>query len=217
MIAGVIFDLDGVLLDSEPVWEDVRHGLVTEAGGTWTGDAQRRLMGMNTREWAEFLSRELGTGFDPETTAAIVIDRMRERYKASLPMLPGAKDAVRLIGERWPLALASSSPRALIEAVLDFSGLSAFFRAVVSSDDVQHGKPAPDVYLRACDALGVTAAACVAIEDSTNGLRAALAANMRVIAIPQPSNPADPDVVARADLVLGSVSALTADVVDRLG
>jgi HAD superfamily hydrolase (TIGR01509 family) len=217
VIAGVIFDLDGVLLDSEPVWEDVRRGLVTEAGGTWTPEAQRRLMGMNTREWAKFLSRDLGSGFDPETTAAVVIDRMRARYKSFLPLLPGAQDGVRLLGQRWPLAVASSSPLELINAVLDFSGLSAFFSAVVSSDDVERGKPAPDVYLRACDTLGAPAAASVAIEDSTNGLRAALAAGMHVIAIPQPSNPADPDVVARADLVLDSVSELTADLVERLG
>jgi HAD superfamily hydrolase (TIGR01509 family) len=217
VIAGVIFDLDGVLLDSEPVWEDVRHGLVTEAGGTWTADAQRRLMGMNTREWAEYLSRELGSGFDPAATAAVVIDRMRERYKASLPLLPGAQDAVRRIGERWPLALASSSPRELIDAVLDFSGLSESFRVVVSSDEVERGKPAPDVYLRACDALGVPAPASVGIEDSTNGIRAALAAGLHVIAIPQPTNPADPDVVARADVVLGGVSELTTDIVERIG
>lgn len=217
MIAGVIFDLDGVLLDSEPVWEDVRHGLVIEAGGTWTPDAQRRLMGMNTREWAEFLSRDLGSGLDPGRTAAVVIDRMRERYKAFLPMLPGAQDAVRRLGERWPLGLASSSPRELIDAVLDFSGLSGFFRSVISSDEVEHGKPAPDVYLRACESLGVPATASVAVEDSTNGLRAAVAANMYVIAIPRPDNPADPDVVARAQLVLDSVSALTTDVVESLG
>lgn len=216
MVSGVVFDLDGVLLDSEPVWEDVRHSLVAEAGGTWTPEAQRRLMGMNTREWAEFLSQELGTGLDPDSTAAVVIDRMRGRYRDRLPLLPHARTAVRRIGARWPLALASSSPRELIDAVLDLSGLARHFAAVVSSDEVLHGKPAPDVYLHACARLAAEPRQCVAVEDSTNGLRAARDAGLAVIAIPQASNPPDADELARANRVLHDLSDLTVALVEEL-
>jgi HAD superfamily hydrolase (TIGR01509 family) len=217
VVFGVVFDLDGVLLDSEPVWEEVRRGVVAEAGGTWTPDAQRRLLGMNTREWAEFLSRELGTGLDPDATAAVVIDRMRSKYRAELPLLPDASETVQQIGARWPLALASSSPRELIDAVLDVSGLARYFPAVVSADEVARGKPEPDVYLHACESLGIEPRDCVAIEDSTNGLRAAAAAGLRVIAIPQPSNPPDEDVLARVDRVLQDLSELTVALIEQLG
>lgn len=216
MVSGVVFDLDGVLLDSEPVWEDVRHGLVAAAGGTWTAEAQRRLMGMNTREWAEFLSSELGTGLDPDQTATVVIDRMRARYHDRLPLLPGAAMAVQRMAARWPLALASSSPRKLIDAVLELSGLADYFVAVVSSDEVQHGKPAPDVYLHACAGIGAPPERCVAIEDSTNGLRAAAAAGLQVIAIPHSANPPDSDVLSRADRVLRDLSELHVALVDEM-
>jgi HAD superfamily hydrolase (TIGR01509 family) len=217
VISGVVFDLDGVLLDSEPVWEEVRRGVVAEAGGTWTPDAQRRLLGMNTREWAEFLSRELGTGLDPDATARVVIDRMRGKYREQLPLLSHARETVQHIGARWPLALASSSPRELIDAVLDASGLARYFPAVVSADEVERGKPEPDVYLQACDGLGMDPHRCVAIEDSTNGLRAAAAAGLRVIAIPQPSNPPDDAVLAHVDRVLEDLTELTAALLDEMG
>ena len=216
MVSGVVFDLDGVLLDSEPVWEEVRHGLVKSAGGTWTPEAQRQIMGMNTREWAGFLSGELGTGLDPDQTATVVIDRMRARYRERLPLLPGAAAAVQRIAARWPLALASSSPRKLIDAVLELSGLADYFVAVVSSDEVQHGKPAPDVYLQACAGIDAAPERCVAIEDSTNGLRAAAAAGLQVIAIPHAANPPDPDVLSRADRVLRDLSELRVALVDEL-
>jgi HAD superfamily hydrolase (TIGR01509 family) len=216
MVSGVVFDLDGVLLDSEPVWEDVRHGLVAAAGGTWTAQAQRQIMGMNTREWAEFLSGELGTGLDPDQTATVVIDRMRARYRDGLPLLPGAEAAVQRMAARWPLALASSSPRELIDAVLELSGLAGSFVAVVSSDEVAHGKPAPDVYLQACAGIGAAPERCVAIEDSTNGLRAAAAAGLGVIAIPHAANPPDPEALANADRVLRDLSELRVALVDEL-
>ena len=216
MIEAVVFDLDGVLVDSEPVWEQVRRGLVAERGGHWAPDAQRRLMGMSTPEWARYLSEDLGVGLPPGQVASEVIDRMTARYTEHVPLMDGAVDAVHRIGARWPLAVASSAPAALIETVLQFAGLRSCFSVVMSTEQVAHGKPAPDIYLAVTAALGCPPPDCAAVEDSSNGLRSAAAAGLRVIAIPQPRYPPDPDALAQADLVLPSLAGLTADAVAAL-
>jgi len=217
MIKAVVFDLDGVLIDSEPVWEQVRRGLVGERGGHWTPDAQRRLMGMSTPEWARYLSQDLGVGLPPGQVASEVIDRMTARYATHVPLMDGAVDAVHRIAARWPLAVASSAPAVLIETVLQAAGLRSCFAAVMSTEQVAHGKPAPDIYLAVTAALGRPPAACAAVEDSSNGLRSAAAAGLRVIAIPQPHYPPDSDALAQASLVLPSLAGLTADAVAALG
>jgi HAD superfamily hydrolase (TIGR01509 family) len=213
VVDAVVFDLDGVLIDSEPVWEQVRRGLVRDAGGVWPPDAQQRLMGMSTSEWARYLSNDLGTGLSPDETAAVVVERMQARYRERLPLLPGAADAVRRLSGRWSLGLASASPRDLIDTVLDLSGLAPSFDAVVSADDVAHGKPDPDVYREACRRLGASASNCVAIEDSANGIRAAIAAGVRVIAVPQERYPVDDDVLAHAAVVIDDLDKLTTQTV----
>lgn len=205
-----MFDLDGVLVDSEPVWEQVRRGYVAESGGRWQPDSQQRLMGMSTQEWARYLSEELGAGRDPDRVATDVVDRMARRYDDDLPLLPGAVDAVRRAAARWPLGLASSSPRRLIDTVLAVSGLTDLFAATVSTEEVPRGKPAPDVYLAVAAKLGVPPAACAAIEDSSNGLRSAHAAGMRVIAAPRPEYPPAADALALADRVVTSLDELDA-------
>src|ERR1700719_3934245 len=113
MIEAVVFDLDGVLIDSEPVWEQVRRQLVAEHGGHWAPEAQQRMMGMSTGEWATYLSEDLGVGLPPDTVAALVTERMAARYAERLPLMPGAVEAVRGLAVRWPLALASASPPSL--------------------------------------------------------------------------------------------------------
>ena len=213
MIEAVVFDLDGVLIDSEPVWEQVRRQVVAEHGGHWAADAQQRLMGMSTAEWARYLSEDLGVGLPPETVAAAVIDRMAARYRDRLPLMPGAVSAVRALAARWPLGLASSSPPSLIAAVLDAAALRACFAATMSTEQVARGKPAPDIYLAVAAALGLHPAVCAAVEDSTNGLRSAAAAGLRVIAIPRPGYPPDPDALAAARLVLAGLAELTPDTV----
>jgi HAD superfamily hydrolase (TIGR01509 family) len=217
MIEAVVFDLDGVLVDSEPVWEEVRRGLVAERGGHWAPDAQRRLMGMSTPEWARYLSEDLGTGLPPDEVAALVIDRMAARYRENLPLMPGAVEAVQRLAARWPLALASSAPAVLIEAVLEAAGLRPYFRVTMSTEQVPHGKPAPDIYLAVAARLGMSPSRCAAVEDSSNGLRSAAAAGMRVIAIPHPRYPPDPDALAAASLVLPTLADLTPDAVSALG
>ena len=217
MIAAIVFDLDGVLIDSEPVWEQVRRGLVAEQGGHWAADAQHKLMGMSTPEWARYLSEDLGVGLPPDQVAAVVIDRMAAGYREHIPLLPGAVEAVRRLAARWPLGLASSAPAVLIEAVLQAAGLRPCLQVTMSTEQVPHGKPAPDIYLAVAARLGVSPANCAAVEDSSNGLRSAAGAGLRVIAIPRPQYPPDPDALAAARLVLPSLAELTQDAVAALG
>ena len=216
MIEAVVFDLDGVLIDSEPVWEQVRRHVVAEHGGHWADDAQQRIMGMSTGEWARYLSEDLGVGLALEAVAALVIERMVARYTEHLPLMPGAVGAVRRMAARWPLGLASSSPPSLIAVVLDAAGLRECFVAALSTEEVSRGKPAPDIYLAVCDRLDRRPQRCAAAEDSTNGLRSAAAAGLHVIAIPHPRYPPDPAALAVAGLVLTSLDELTSDRVAAL-
>jgi HAD superfamily hydrolase (TIGR01509 family) len=211
MIEAVVFDLDGVLIDSEPVWEQVRRQVVAQHGGHWAADAQRRLMGMSTGEWARYLSEDLGVGLPPDRIAALVIERMAARYTERLPLMPGAVEAVRRLAARWPLGLASSSPPSLIETVLDAASLRSSFAVAMSTEQVPHGKPAPDIYLAVAAQLGHRPERCAAVEDSSNGLRSAAAAGLHVIAIPHPKYPPDPDALEKAGLVLTSLTELTPD------
>jgi HAD superfamily hydrolase (TIGR01509 family) len=216
MIEAVVFDLDGVLIDSEPVWEQVRRGVVAEFGGRWEPDTQSRLMGMSTVEWSHFLSEGLGVRLPPEQVATIVIERMAASYRRHLPLMDGGADAVRRLATRWPLGLASSSPPVLIDAVLSAATLEPFFRVAISTEQVARGKPAPDVYLAVTDALGVPAPHCVAVEDSTNGLRSAAGAGLRVIAVPHPMYPPDPEALRAVGSVLTSLAALTPALISAL-
>jgi HAD superfamily hydrolase (TIGR01509 family) len=209
VIDAVVFDLDGVLLDSEQVWDEVREQLTRERGGRWHGNAQREMMGMSSIEWSHYMHDALGLAEPPKEISAEVVRRLEERYRNQLPLLAGAREAVERLAAHWPLGLASSSNRALIDLVLDVSGLARFFRVTVSSEEVARGKPAPDVYLEAARRLEVAPENCAAVEDSSNGLRSAKAAGMRLIAIPNPHFPPDEDSLALADVTLGSLAELT--------
>jgi HAD superfamily hydrolase (TIGR01509 family) len=210
----VVFDLDGVLIDSEPVWEEVRRAYVADRGGRWLPDTQDRLMGMSTEEWADYIATDLVGGVTAEEVAYEVIDQMTQRYAAGPPVLPGAEAAVRRMAEYGPLGLASSSPRALIDFVLGKLGVGSLFRATVSTEEVESGKPAPDGYLAVAAQMDVAGPDCVAIEDSSNGLRSAHAAGMTVIAIPRPAHPPAPDALALAAHVAEDLDELTPELVD---
>jgi HAD superfamily hydrolase (TIGR01509 family) len=214
--AAVIFDMDGVLIDSEPIWEEVRRGVVADYGGQWLDEAQTALMGMSTPEWAAYLSEDLGVGKPPDEVAQIVIGKMVERYEQHLPVLPGADDAVRRCAGRWPLGLASSSPRQLIDAVLRTAGWTDLFEVTVSTEELTRGKPAPDVYLAAARGVGAEPSTCVAVEDSSNGMRSATAAGLVLIAAPRPEYPPADDALAAAALVLENLDGLTEDAVGAL-
>jgi HAD superfamily hydrolase (TIGR01509 family) len=216
VIEAVVFDLDGVLIDSEPVWEEVRRQVVATHGGHWDPDTQDRLMGMSTGEWSRYLSEDLDVALSPEQVAETVITAMTERYREHLPLLPGAVDTVTRLAERWPLGLASSAPQSLIETVLDAASLRPKFAAFLSTEQVSHGKPAPDVYLAVAERLGRRPQACAAIEDSSNGLRSAAAAGYQVIAVPHQKYPPAADALNAARLVLSGLADLTPEAVAAL-
>jgi HAD superfamily hydrolase (TIGR01509 family) len=210
----VVFDLDGLLLDTEQVWDEVREAITRERGGRWHERAQADMMGMSSKEWSRYMHDRLGLREPPDELNRIVVEEMQRRYREGLPLVDGAAEAVRRIGARWPLGLASSSNRELIDLALELMGVAELFQATVSSEEVEGGKPAPDVYLEAAQRLGVRPQNVVAIEDSASGIRSAKAAGMRVIAIPNPHFPPPEDVLAEADLVLDSLAELTPDAVE---
>ncbi|MFI5607667.1 HAD family hydrolase [Amycolatopsis sp. NPDC051903] len=206
----VIFDLDGVLVDSEKLWDEVRRDVVAAHGGTWLPDSTRKQQGMSTPEWASYLVNTLGAQLTPDEIAQVVVSRMAERYEAGPPVIDGAPDVVRTVARRYPVAIASSSPPALIQAFLHACDLTSLVPVAVSSEEVGAGKPAPDVYLRAATLLNVAADRSAAVEDSTNGLRAALAAEMAVYAVPNPHFPPDPAVLAQTTAVVRDINELPA-------
>jgi len=184
MIEAVVFDLDGVLVDSEHLWDEIREQLARERGGRWHERAQADMMGMSSPEWSTYMHDTIGLAASPEEINAEVVRRLLARYRKSLPLLSGAVEAVQRLSERWPLGLASSSNREVIDAVLSTAGIADRFSATVSSEEVERGKPAPDVYLEAARRLGADPARSIAIEDSGPGIAAARAAGMTTIAIP---------------------------------
>jgi HAD superfamily hydrolase (TIGR01509 family) len=212
VIEAVVFDLDGVLLQSEEVWDAVRERYVRERGGRYDDEVQRAMMGMSAPEWSRFLHEEAGVPDDMDEINSEVVRRMLEAYRRELPLLPGAVETVRRIADAFPLALASSSNREVIEEVLELAGLAACFRATVSSEEVERGKPAPDVYLEAARRLGVEPTRCAAVEDSHAGIRSAKSAGMRVVAIPNAAYPPDEEALELADEVVRSLDDLTVEV-----
>jgi HAD superfamily hydrolase (TIGR01509 family) len=214
VIEAVIFDLDGILLDSEQLWDEAREQLARERGGRWHENAQRDMMGMSSPEWSRYMHDVIGLPEPPEEISREVVERLAKLYREHLPVVPGAREAVERLAARWPLGLASSSNRELIDLALELLGVKHLFKATVSSEEVPRGKPAPDVYLEAARRLGVEPTRAAAIEDSENGILAAKAAGMRVIAIPNRHFPPDGEALAAADVVLDSPAKLTAEAVE---
>jgi HAD superfamily hydrolase (TIGR01509 family) len=208
VLGGVVFDLDGVLVDSEQLWDAARRELVAEQGGTWRDDATHAMMGMSAPEWSRYVHEELGVDLQPAAISTAVVERLDRLYRERLPLLPGAREAVIAAAERWPLGLASSSNREIIDLVLELAELGACFDVTVSSEEVARGKPAPDVYLEAASRLGVPPTECAAVEDSTNGLRSAAAAGMTVVAIPNEEFPPAADALRLATVVIRSLDEL---------
>jgi HAD superfamily hydrolase (TIGR01509 family) len=207
-VRAVVFDMDGVLVDTERDWDASRHEVAAASGGRWHPDATTDMIGMSAPEWSRYMHDELGVDAEPEEINRRVVARMLERVESGLPLLPGAAAAVEGLAARWPLGLASSANRPVIDAVLDASGLARFFTATVSSEEVPRGKPAPDVYLAAARALDVDPSGVVAIEDSANGIRSAAAAGMAVVALPNTHYPPDPDALAEAYYVIDALDEL---------
>jgi HAD superfamily hydrolase (TIGR01509 family) len=214
VIEAVVFDLDGVLIDSEQVWDEAREQLAEERGGRWHPQAQRDMMGMSSTEWSRYMHERIGLPEPPEEINREVVERLMAIYREHLPAITGAREAVERLAARWPLGLASSSNRELIDLALELLGVKDLFAATVSSEEVARGKPAPDVYLEVARRLGVDPIRAAAVEDSHNGILAAKAAGMRVLAIPNRHFPPGEEALAQADVVLDSPAELTAEAVD---
>jgi HAD superfamily hydrolase (TIGR01509 family) len=215
LIRAVIFDLDGLLLDSESAWDGGRRALVAEHGLEWRDGATEAMLGMSAPEWSRYVRDELGVPLEPEEISGRVVARVLESYAQKLPLLPGAEAAVQRIAERWPLALASSSNKPVIDRVMQTSRWGDVFDVWVSSEEVPRGKPSPDVFLEAARRLGTDPGEAAGIEDSHNGILAARAAELaRVIAIPNHEFPPGADALDAADVVLGSLDELTPAVVE---
>jgi HAD superfamily hydrolase (TIGR01509 family) len=216
VIVAVVFDMDGVLIQSEEVWDEVREAYVRELGGRYDAEVQRALMGMSSVEWSRYMHETLGVPMEPEEISALVAERLAERYRRDLPLLPHAVETVRELAGHLPLALASSANRPVIDLVLALTGLAPCFRVTVSSEEVSRGKPAPDVYLEAARRLDVDPTTAAGVEDSTNGLLSARAAGLAVIAIPNREFPPAPEGLAAADVVLGSLHELTPEAIEQV-
>ena len=215
--ACVIFDLDGVLVDSEIWWDEVRAAFAAEHGRTGSPGDQAAVMGANSAAWARIMRERMHLDLPEAEIERAIVDAVVERYRTEgAPRIDGAVETVRRISADRPVALASSAHRAVIDAALDATGLTGIFAVVVSSDEVAHGKPAPDVYLEAARQLGVDPTACLVVEDSFNGVRAARAAGMTVVLVPNRSVPPAPGTEEAADLVLDRLSKLEPATIERL-
>jgi HAD superfamily hydrolase (TIGR01509 family) len=214
MIEAVVFDLDGVIVDSEQVWDAAREAVARERGGRWHEQAQQDMMGMSSTEWSRYMHDVIGLEDPPEEISAEVVRRLEATYRKELPLIDGAPEAVARLAKRWPLGIASSSNRPIINLVLELSGLDRFFKATVSSEEVPRGKPSPDVYLEAARRLCSDPKETAAIEDSRNGILSAKAAGMCVIAIPNERFPPGKEALAEAHVVLGSISELAPPAVE---
>jgi HAD superfamily hydrolase (TIGR01509 family) len=211
----VIFDLDGVLVDSEQLWNESKEAFVRAAGGQWRDDAPEAMIGMSSPEWSAYIRDELGVARDVGEINSEIVATMEQRLRKQLPLLPGAVETVRALGARWRLGLASSANREIIDLVLETAGIGDAFLATVSSEEVSRGKPAPDVYLEAARRVNAEPARCVAIEDSGNGIRAGVAAGMAVIATPNPHYPPGPEALALATATVTGIADVTPDIVER--
>lgn len=211
----VVFDMDGTLTDTEATWDVVRRGLAAEAGLPWPDGATQAMMGMSTGEWSAFLVDTVGLPMTPEEAARSTVEAMAAHYRSGITLLPGAVDAVRRMAVRYPVAIASSSPRLLIDTAVEVMGLREVLAATVSTEEVERGKPAPDGYLRACELVGADPRNTIAVEDAPNGLLSALAAGMVVVAVPPHFHPPSAELLARTT-VIDTLDDLTHELVGSL-
>lgn len=213
----VVFDLDAVLLSSEPLWDRARREVVVEHKGRWHEDATATMEAMSSLEWSRYMADELGVDLPPGRIGNLVVAKLLGWYEEAVPFMPGATGAVERMASRWPLALASSSDRVVIDRVLAAAEWGKYFQATVSSEEVLKGKPAPDVYLEAARRLGQPPELCAAVEGSANGIRSAAAAGLQVVAVPDGTSPPPEGVLLRARAVIWDLSELTPDLVETLG
>ena len=217
MIEAVIFDMDGVLVDSEVYWAKSREEFAQDMGKVWTDDDQRLAMGQSTIGWAKVMKERL----QPEMTVDEIIIDMKKRviahYEERMPTRPGALEAVKLASKHYRVGLASGSPTEIIKSVLSLTGLDQIFEIMIYGDDIPNGKPAPDIYIEAMKQLGVNPAVTIGIEDSANGIRALKAAGMYAIAAPSPGFPLPVEIVEMSDAIIHSMEDFSTQLVHAIG
>jgi len=217
MIEAIIFDMDGLLVDSEPVWDNARYGMATEAGKTWNADDHKAVMGVSTEEWVTYMIHRLELTISPKEVQDEIVQRMIQMYQERIPYLPGAVEAVTLAAQIYPTALASGSHRSLIDIVTQDTPMQGKFQVILSADEVGAGKPSPDVYLETAHRLGIPPEQCLCLEDSGNGILAGVRAGMKVIAVPDPRFAPKQEILNQAHLVLNSLTEFSLDTLKQLG
>ncbi len=216
-VQAVIFDMDGVIVESEHLWDQAREELVKEAGGRWGANAQTAMMGMASHEWSVYVRDELEVPLPAQEISERVVARLTELYRRELPLIDGATAALRAAAQEWPVAIASSSNRELIDLITELAGIADHLTATVSSEEAGRGKPAPDVFLHAAEALSAEPQHCVVVEDSANGIRAGVAAGMPVIAAPNRDFPPPLDVLDLATIVVDRIAEITPTTIEKAG
>ncbi len=216
MIDAIIFDMDGLLVDSEPVWDKARADIAAEAGQVWNQDDHKAVMGVSTEEWVSYMTQRLGLTMSPQQVQDEVLQRMFKLYQAHIPYLPGAIQAVNLAAANYPTALASGSHPDLIDLITNEAQMQGKFRIILPADEVGASKPAPDVYLETARRLGVLPKRCICLEDSGNGILAGVRAGMKVIAVPDPRFPPKQEILDQAHLVLNSLTQFSLDTIQQL-
>jgi HAD superfamily hydrolase (TIGR01509 family) len=208
-VEAVVFDLDGVIVDSEIWWDEARRDFAAARGKTWTEEDRVAVMGANSRQWSHTMRRRLGVDDPEDQIERTIVDAVVSRYRQEgAPRIDGAVEAVHRIASHWPLAVASSAHPEVIDAALGATGLDGVFSVVVSSDEVERGKPEPDVYLEAARRLGIAPERCLVVEDSYNGVRAGRAAGMTVVLVPNATIPPAPGTRELASAVIDRLDDL---------
>jgi len=209
VIQAVIFDMDGLLVDSEPVWFEARRELLSHFGKSWTDADQERLMGVRTSVWVDYVTEKLDGAMRSDEVLSQTIEIMAQAYKGgNVPILPGAGEALEHCAGKYRVGLASGSPKLLIEAALTGADWFRFFEQIVSSDKCAHGKPEPDVYLEIMGRMVLDPKTTAVVEDSVAGVLAGIAAKAKVVAVPRGFTPSDDAALTQANERLESLHEL---------
>lgn len=217
MVQAVIFDMDGLLIDSEPCWNEARSIMAAKEGIVWNEDDHNAVMGVSTHAWVSYMIERLSLDISPKVVEETIVKTIRELYSRRIPFFPGAEQAVALSSDHYPTGLASGSPQSLIDTVTGARSLRGRFQAVLSGDRFPQGKPAPDIYLAAARTLMVQPENCVCLEDSGNGILAGKNAGMKVIAVPDQRFLPSDQILSKADVVLGSLTDFSLNTLKGLG
>ncbi|BDI08083.1 HAD family hydrolase [Sphaerotilus microaerophilus] len=219
LIQAVVFDMDGILIDSEVLWRQVREEFAADNGMVWNALDQESTMGCNTRMWSRIMVERLQLqerlGMDDAAIAKEIKARLLAKYEAHLPEREGAVASVLRVAQKYKVALASGSPNELATHVMKVTGLDQVFLATMYGDDVTHGKPAPDIYLEVLKKIGVAPEQAVGIEDSGNGIRSLRAARMGIVAAPGPEFPLSEEVLALADVRIEHMAEVNPELIEQ--